>query len=71
MSGHLKHASLLCALGLALAGIGGCGDSCEELEPVCIRCLDVNQQDSCLDSVKEGDQEVCEKNIDDFDTICK
>jgi len=74
MSLHLtqaKQAGLLLALGAALVTASGCGDACEELQSICDTCQDVNQKYSCEESVDRGDQEICEKNIDDFGTICK
>ena len=68
---HLKQASLLFALGVVLVTASGCGDACEELQPICDACQDPNQKNSCQYSVDEDDQEVCEKNIDDFGIICK
>ncbi len=59
------------ALLFALGTLSACGDSCEELQVICDRCLDPNQKLSCEQSVDLDDQDHCDLQIDSFDDICE
>jgi hypothetical protein len=59
------------ALLIAFGPLSACGDSCEDLQVICDRCLDPNQKLSCEQSVDSDDQDHCDLQIDSFDDICK
>lgn len=48
----------------------GCGDPCAELQPVCNRCQNVGHKLSCEQSVDEGDEDLCQQDIDSYELVC-
>lgn len=57
---------------LAIAGatLAACGDPCEDLQVICDRCQDPNKKADCERSVDEDSDDLCEQNIDSYDSIC-
>jgi hypothetical protein len=62
-------------LGLAVAmvlgvGSGACAAPCTDLQAICDQCQDPNHKAACERSVDEDSDDVCEQNIESYDSIC-
>lgn len=56
---------------VALSGtLTGCGDSCEDLQEICDRCTDADYAQSCVDTVTQGNQSLCDARKTTFNAEC-
>jgi hypothetical protein len=49
----------LCPIVSVIAIAPGCGDACEDLQPICDRCTDATSRASCEQTVRDNVQDVC------------
>ena len=62
---RLSTVTLLCL------AASGCADPCEDLQPVCDVCIDPNHKAACERSVDQGVADVCQIDLDYFDSVCR
>ena len=48
----------------------GCGNPCGDLQVVCDSCQDPNHKAACEQSVDNDSDDICEQNIESYDSIC-
>ncbi len=61
---------LLVAVALSIGAFTGCGDACEDLQPICDRCTDADYKTSCDQTVAQGNQALCDSRKGVFNGEC-